>query len=60
MLLVFFVFHLSLLAYSVNLYVEQEELSISLLAEMSHLQQQCLPGGSDYIGQKGFILQTAS
>ena len=30
MLLVFFVFHLSLLAYSVNLYVEQEELSISL------------------------------
>ena len=36
MLLVFFVFHLSLLAYSVNLYVEQEELSISLLADMSH------------------------
>ena len=43
-LLVVFVFQLSLSAYSVNLFVEQEELRISLLAEMSHLQQQCLPG----------------
>ena len=60
MLLVLFVFHLSLLAYSVNLYVEQEELSISLLAEMSHLQQQCLPGGSDHISQNGFVLPMTS
>ena len=58
--LVSFVLLVSILAYSVNLFVEQKELSISLLAEMSHLQQQCLPGGSDYIGRKGFILQTAS
>ena len=58
--LVLFIFHLSLLAYSVNLFVEQKELNISLPAEMSHWQQQCLPGGSDYIGWKGFILQTAS
>ena len=39
-----FIFQLSLLASSVNLFVEQKELRISLLAEMSHLQQQCLPG----------------
>ena len=32
-----FIFQLSLLASSVNLFVEQEELRISLLAEMSHL-----------------------
>ena len=43
-LLVLFIFQLSLLASSVNLFVEQEELHISFLAEMSHLQQQCLPG----------------
>ena len=43
-LLVLFIFQLSLLASSVNLFVEKEELHISLLAEMSHLQQQCLPG----------------
>ena len=39
-----FIFQLSFLASSVNLFVEQKELRISLLAEMSHLQQQCLPG----------------
>ena len=59
-LLVLFIFQLSLLASSVNLFVEKEELHISLLAEMSHLQQQCLPGGSDHICQKGFILQVTS
>ena len=58
--LVLFIFQLSLLASSVNLIVEQEALRISLLAEMSHLQQQCLPGGSDHICQKGFILQVTS
>ena len=41
--LVLFIFKLSLLA-SVNFFEEQEELRISLLAEMSYLQQQCLPG----------------
>ena len=46
--LVLFIFQLSLLASSVNLIVEQEALRISLLAEMSHLQQQCLPGLSDH------------
>ena len=59
-LLVVFVFQLSLSAYSVNLFVEQEELRISLLAEMSHLQQQCLNGGSDHICRKGFVLQMTS
>ena len=42
--LVLLAFQLSLLPYSVNLFVEQEELRIFLLAEKSHLQQQCLPG----------------
>ena len=59
-LLVLFIFQLSLLASSVNLFVEQEELRISLLAEMSHLQQQCLNGGSDHICRKGFVLQMTS
>ena len=58
--LVVFIFQLSLLAYSVNLFVEQEELIISLLAEISHLQQQRLPGGSDHICQKCFVLQMTS
>ena len=58
--LVVFIFQLSLLASSVNLFVEKEELHISLLAEMSHLQQQCPPGGSDHICRKGFILQMTS
>ena len=60
MSLVLFIFHLSLLAYSVNLFVEQEEFSIFLLAEMSHLQQQCLPGNSDHISRKGFVLPMTS
>ena len=59
-LLVLFIFQLSLLASSVHLFVVKEELHISLLAEMSHLQQQCLPGGSDHICRKGFILQVTS
>ena len=42
--LVLLIFQLSLLACSLNLFAEQEELYISLLAGMSHLQQQCLPG----------------
>ena len=58
--LVLFIFQLSLLASSVHLFVVKEELHISLLAEMSHLQQQCLPGGSDHICRKGFILQVTS
>ena len=58
--LVLFIFQLSLLASFVNFCVEQEELCISLLAEMSHLQQQCPPGGSDHICRKGFILQVTS
>ena len=58
--LVVFIFQLSLLAYSVNLFVEQEELIISLLAEISHLQHQRLPGGSDHICQKCFVLQMTS
>ena len=58
--LVLLVFQLSLLAYSVNLFVEQEEFSIFLLAEMSHLQQQCLPGNSDHISRKGFVLPMTS
>ena len=58
--LVLFIFQFSLLASSVNLFVEQKELRISLLAEMSHLQQQCLPGGSDHICRRGFILQMTS
>ena len=34
-----FFFQLSFLAYFVSLFVPQEELSICLLVEMSHLQQ---------------------
>ena len=58
--LVLFVFQLSLLAYSLNLLVEEEELSITLQDEISHLQHQCLPGGSDHICRKGFILHMIS
>ena len=53
-------FQLSFLAYSVNLPVPEEEFSISLLAEMSHLQQQCLLGESDHICRKGFVFQMTS
>ena len=55
-----FIFQLSLLASSVNLFVDQEELCISLLTEMSHLQQECLYGGSDYVCRKGLVLQMTS
>ena len=58
--LVLFIFQLSLLASSVNLIVEQEALRISLLAEMSHLQQQCLPGLSDHFCWKVLFLQMTS
>ena len=58
--LVLFVFQLSLLAYSLNLLVEEEELSITLQDEISHIQHQCLPGGSDHICRKGFILHMIS
>ena len=58
--LVLFTFQLSPLASFVNIFVEQEELHISVLAEKSHLQQQCLTGGSDHICRKGFALQMTS